>query len=338
MVIHINGRFLSQPITGVQQYARRFSRYLIHQSKEIKIITPSNSTDATDWNVIKIGKFMGHAWEQWALPAYLKKQKHPLLINFCNTAPISYTPQVITIHDLAFRAHPRTFHPVFVAYYSWLIPKIAKKAALILTVSETIAEELCHSFKVSSSKIQIIYNTAEIVTNTSPREKLMLSVGTIQPRKNYRLMLDAFLRCSDDWNWIIVGGISSNFRSDKDLIRELKSHPRIYILSNISEEELSLLYSKASLLLSASMYEGCNLPVLEAIQHGCPALVSNIPVHRELYTGRAVFFEINTPHAAAALAECINTHHSSNTQSPTPIQKFTMAVQGAELWRTLRKL
>lgn len=338
MVIRINGRFLTQPITGVQQYARRFSKYLLHQSNEIKIITPSNPTDSTDWRAIQIGKLNGHAWEQWSLPAYLKMQNHPLLINFCNTAPLSYMPQVITIHDLAFRTHPQMFHPVFVAYYNWLIPKIANKATRILTVSETIADEISLSFKVSSSKIQVVYNTAEIVSNTHPREKLILSVGTIQPRKNYRLMLDAFLRCSDDWQWVIVGGISFNFRSDKALIHQLKSHPRIHILTNIPEKELSRLYSKASLLLSASMYEGCNLPVLEAIQHGCPALISNIPVHRELYTGRAVFFEIHHPNAAAALAERINTYPSSNNQLPSPIQKFTMAIQGPELWRILQEL
>lgn len=338
MVIHINGRFLTQPITGVQQYARRFSKYLLQKSNEIKIITPSNATDAADWGAIKAGILNGQAWEQWSLPAYLKKQNHPLLINFCNTAPLSYTPQVITIHDLAFRTHPHTFHPVFVAYYNWLIPKIISKAARILTISETMADEISHNLKVSSSKIQVIYNTAEIVSNKHSREKLILSVGTIQPRKNYRLMLDAFLRCYDDWRWIIVGGISSNFRTDNALIHELKSHPRIHILTNIPEEELNRLYSKASLLLSASMYEGCNLPVLEAIQHGCPVLISNIPVHRELYTGQADFFEIYQSDAAAALAERINTNYSSNAQSPSPIQKFTMVVQGAELWRTLREL
>lgn len=338
MVIRINGRFLTQPITGVQQYARRFSKYLLHRSNEIKIITPSNAKDTTDWRPIITGKLNGHAWEQWLLPAYLNKHNHPLLINFCNTAPLTYRPQVITIHDLAFRNHPHSFHPVFVAYYNWLIPKIISKAARILTISETMADQISLSFKVPSSKIQVIYNTAEIVPNTHPREKLILSVGTIQPRKNYRLMLDAFLRCSDDWRWVIVGGISSNFRTDKALIHELKSHPRIHILTNITEAELSRLYSKASLLLSASMYEGFNLPVLEAIQHGCPALVSNIPVHRELYTSRADFFELKQPDAAAALAERINSYHTSNAKSPSPIQKFTMAVQGAELWRTLRKL
>ncbi|MCX7743866.1 MAG: glycosyltransferase family 4 protein [Flavobacteriales bacterium] len=338
MVIRINGRFLTQPITGVQQFARRFSKYLMQQDDDIKIVTPSKSIISTDWKTIQTGKFFGHAWEQWSLPAYLKKQNHPLLINFCNTAPLNYQPQVITIHDLAFRHYPNTFHPLFSAYYNWLIPKIANKAIRIFTVSETMADEICCSFKIPSSNIQVIYNTAEIVSNTHTREKFILSVGTIQPRKNYRLMLDAFLKCSNDWQWVIVGGFSSNFHTDKALIYKLKTHPRIQLLNNIQEEELSLLYSKASVLISASFYEGYNLPVLEAIQHGCPVLISNIPVHRELYSGRAEFFEIHQSNAAATLAERINTYNLSYIKSPAPHQKFTMAVQGLQLWRALQKL
>lgn len=338
MVIRINGRFLTQSVTGVQQYARRFSKYLIKLDEGIKMITPINSANKAEADIIQTGGLNGHAWEQWNLPFYLNKQNHPLLINFCNTAPRYYKPQVVTIHDLAFRHYPQSFHPAFTAYYNWLIPRIARNAARILTVSETVADEINHCYKIPASKIRVIYNTAEIVKAKHSRENFMLSVGTIQPRKNYRLMLDAFNLCADNWRWVIVGGVSSNFRSDKNLMHELKTHPRIQIIENIPEDELNSLYSKASVLVSASVYEGCNLPVLEAIQHGCPVLVSDIPVHRELYAGRAEFFRINQPEAAAALAEQINSYNPTYKQQPDPIQKYTLKVQGPELWRTLQEL
>ncbi len=338
MVIRINGRFLTQPLTGVQQYARRLSKYLTQLDEEVKIITPVNSSNKLEAAIVQAGRINGVAWEQLFLPSYLKKYNHPLLINFCNTAPLIYQPQVVTIHDLAFKLYPHTFHPVFAAYYNWLIPRICRNATIILTVSQTVADEINHYYKIPASKIRVIYNTAEIVKTKHYRENYMLSVGTIQPRKNYRLMLDAFKLCRNDWHWIIVGSISSNFRYDKNLIYELKSHPRIKIIENISEEELSLWYHKASVLVSASIYEGCNLPVLEAIQHGCPVLISDIQVHRELYSGKAQFFRIDQPEAAAELAERINTCNPTNKQPPDPIQKFTLDVQGPELWRSLHKL
>jgi len=338
MVIRINGRFLTQPVSGVQQFARRFSTYLTELDEGIKIITSVNSLNKAQAAIIQTGKINGHIWEQLFLPAYLKKQNRPLLINFCNTAPLFYQPQIVTIHDLAFKFFPHTFHPVFASYYNWLIPQIARKALKILTVSETVADEINHYYKIPASKIRVIYNTAEIVTAKHSRENFMLSVGTIQPRKNYRLMLDAFHRCTDHWRWVIVGGVSSNFRLDKTLMHELKTHPRIQIMENIREDELSTLYSKASVLVSASVYEGCNLPVLEAIQHGCPVLVSDIPVHRELYHGRAQFFRIDQPKAAAALAEQINSFNSTYKHQPNPIQKYTLEIQGTELWRTIQEL
>lgn len=338
MSLVINGRFLTQPLTGVQQYARRFSNYLTKLDDGIQIITPANLANQTEADIIQTGSLNGHAWEQWSLPFYLNKQNHPLLINFCNTAPLYYKPQVVTIHDLAFRHYPHSVHPLFAAYYNWLIPRIARNAARILTVSETIADEINHYYKIPASKIRVIYNTAEIVTANHRRENFILSVGTIQPRKNYRLMLDAFHRCTNNRHWVIVGRFSSNFRSDKNLMHELKTHPRIHIMENIREDELNTLYSKASVLVSASVYEGCNLPVLEAIQHECPVLVSDIPVHRELYSGKAEFFQIDQPEAAAALAEQINTYIPTYKQQPHTIQKYTMKVQGPELWRTLQEL
>lgn len=338
MVIRINGRFLTQPVSGVQQFARRFSTYLTELDEGIKIITSVNSLNQAESAIIQTGKINGHIWEQLFLPAYLKKQNRPLLINFCNTAPLFYQPQIVTIHDLAFKFFPHTFHPVFASYYNWLIPQIARKALKILTVSETVADEIIHSYKIPVSKIQVIYNTAEIEISHHTREKFILSVGTIQPRKNYRLMLDAFKQCTSDWRWIIVGSVSSNFRNDKYLIYELRSHPRIQIKENICEEELNILYNKASVLISASIYEGFNLPVLEAIQHGCPVLVSDIPVHRELYSGRAQFFRFDQPKAAAALAEQINSFNSTYKHQPNPIQKYTLEIQGTELWRTIQEL
>ncbi|MCZ2339090.1 MAG: glycosyltransferase [Chitinophagales bacterium] len=148
-------------------------------------------------NVSKKGLFRGHTWEQISLPYALRKQKTPLLLNLCNTAPVNYKNQIITLHDLAFIHHPQSLSPVFRAYYQWLIPLITRKALAIITISETIADEIQHVYRIPSSRIHIIYNTAEKKQmRPNNRKDFSLSVGSIQYRKNYQTIYDAFVRAN----------------------------------------------------------------------------------------------------------------------------------------------
>ena len=328
MVTTVNGRFLTQPLTGVQTYAIRFSSYLNEKLEDVRWIVQPSDHIHTTLPLIQTGRLKGHTWEQISLPIHLKKIGSPLLINFGNTAPANYSNQFITIHDLGFIKFPEGYSSWFTMYYRALIPVLIRKNKKIITVSETIANEIQNTYRVKDHQIEVIYNSAEINTTKLPKENFILSVGSIQPRKNYRKMYEIFLQCDEKYQWVIIGSSYSIFRHDQELLQLLNTHPRIEMIENISDEKINQYYAQASLLLSASKYEGCNLPVLEAIQHGLPVFISDIPVHRELYQRHANFFSLND--SPDDIANRINQLINSES-SVLPIEKYTIQEQGEKL-------
>ncbi|MCZ2444003.1 MAG: glycosyltransferase family 4 protein [Flavobacteriales bacterium] len=332
MVTAINGKFITQALSGVQTYARRYTTYLQYFSYPCEILSPIAKDPLLEINVSKKGLFRGHTWEQISLPYALRKQKTPLLLNLCNTAPVNYKNQIITLHDLAFIHHPQSLSPVFRAYYQWLIPLITRKALAIITISETIADEIQHVYRIPSSRIHIIYNTAEKKQmRPNNRKDFILSVGSIQYRKNYQTIYDAFVRANTGNRWIIVGSTSTIFTKNRKLLDLLRSHPLIEIREHISYEELDRLYAEAGILVTASHYEGCNLPVLEALQSGCPVIASDISAHRELYGDAVQFFNPNDSGMLASLLS--NKVTVANTTFPI----YTMEEQGPLLIKLLER-
>ena len=101
MNIVVNARFLSQHITGVQRFAIEISKELNKMDAQVRFIAPSNIIHkdiANELGAEPIGRLSGHLWEQIVLPKYLKGLGSPLLVNFCNTAPLNYSNNIVTIH------------------------------------------------------------------------------------------------------------------------------------------------------------------------------------------------------------------------------------------------
>lgn len=122
-----------------------------------------------------------------------------------------------------------------------------------------------------------------------------LMVGTIEPRKGHRLILDAMeelWQAGLDWNLVIVG--KQGWSMD-DFALRLSKHPeketRLFVLGHISDEYLERIYAKADCLIAASEAEGFGLPLVEAAHHGVPVLARDIPVFREVGGEYAMYFD-----------------------------------------------
>jgi glycosyltransferase involved in cell wall biosynthesis len=147
------------------------------------------------------------------------------------------------------------------------------------------------------SELSIDSDDAELPAILLKNEPFFLLVGSIEPRKNYQLVLDAFehlWREGKTTNLVIVGG--HGWKSEAFLNR-LQTHPlykkRIFLLTRTTDGELALLYRKTAALIIASVAEGFGLPIVEAFQHGAKVICSDIPVFREIATDRAVFFDVS---------------------------------------------
>lgn len=295
VTIYINGRFLSQQITGVQQFAFEICRYLQYADLDLVLLVPKDVTvphALSHLRSITVGKSAGYRWEQIELPLFLKKQGSPLLINFCNTAPLLYRNQWVTIHDLAFMHHPEWFSKSFAKVYRFLIPKIARRSLKVFTVSKTIRKQLMETFELPENRIEILYNgiSHDLMNATptgNPRKKMILTVSSINPRKNLATLIDAFHKSNlHEYELVIVGAKSNVFAAE-----DAKHHPedRIRYAGYINNHELARLYQEAALFVSLSYDEGFGIPVLEALHSGCQVLLSDIDVYRECFGDVALF-------------------------------------------------
>ncbi len=310
MPVYVNARFLTQPFSGVQHYARTLSLALREKMPDLVFLTCreiSHPDLAGKLNAVPIGRFKGPAWEQTELPAWLKKAGSPLLVNLCNTAPFAYLNQINTIHDLAFEQDEPWFSRRFTWYYRWLMPRVARNCRKLITVSRFSAGELNRIYGIPETSISVIPNslsgefTGLIQSDRSvvPETPYFLAAGNLDPRKNLKTVCSAFIRLNRTGiKLLIAGRKSTNFR-DHGLLPEFLQHPRIEWLNGVSDERLVSLYKNARALINLSLYEGFGLNNLEAMACGCPLMLSDIPVFREVCAAAADYVPADDPAAAA---------------------------------------
>ncbi|MES2780721.1 MAG: glycosyltransferase family 1 protein [Bacteroidota bacterium] len=309
--VFINARFLTQQITGVQQFAFEICRYLQCGEIEFTLLIPKgcNIPKALSHLPHKVvGKNQGYVWEQIELPSFLKKQGSPLLLNFCNTAPLLYTNQWITIHDLAFMHHPEWFSKSFAKVYRFLIPRIAKKSRRVFTVSRTVQQQLQSILGIPAANIELLFNgihhdLLQIPRNQNrSRQKYILTVSSINPRKNLQTLIEAFaLSGLAEYELIIVGAKNAVFGK-----QSITVPPHVRFVGYIPNEELARLYMEAALFVSLSYDEGFGIPALEALYCGCPVLLSDIDTYRECFGEVALFTSpFDAQQAAGALLKAI---------------------------------
>jgi len=281
-MIAINSRFLTQKITGTQRFAIEISLQLKKLMPDTVFVSPKNilhTKIADELNVKTIGINIGHLWEQLDLPLHLKRLGNPLLLNLVNTAPLSYMNQIIAIHDLAFLRHPEWFSKKFYLFYKTLIPKIAKKARRIITVSNFSKIEIVNLLKISSQKVEIIYNGISEKFFFDPsikKENFILAVSSLDPRKNFKNLILAFKGLDlRDYKLVIVGSENKVF-SNVEIRNLIKKIPNVEFTGYVSDDKLVKLYQKAKLFVYPSLYEGFGIPPLEAMACGTPVVVSNV--------------------------------------------------------------
>lgn len=276
-MLTINARFLTQNITGVQRFA-------IEISKEFKKIYGNSIHFVAPYNILHhdlarelsaevVGLNKGHLWEQIDLPLYLKTNSSPLLINLANTAPLFYTNKAVTVYDLAFYHHPEWFSRSFARVYNFLIPRILKKSRWVFTDSEFIKNEMHDIYGIDREKIDVVYGApADIFKSVDlMREPFALAVGSIDPRKNLKPLIELFARYPE-YRLVVVGQQNRVFAS-----MNLENLPdNISFTGYVSDDELVALYNRASVFVYPSLYEGFGIPPLEAQACGCPVICSKM--------------------------------------------------------------
>lgn len=293
----INGRFLTQKSTGVQRVATEISKYLSqHYKEEIVFLCPNKpllNPVAQSLNCVKIGYFSGYFWEQIELPFYLFKKKVSLLVNFCNTAPVLFRKNLIVIHDMAIKENKKWFNWKFALIYNILFYFNLKNALKIITVSNFSKGEILKFYpEINESKIEVVYLASFIIFNEERNEKsdYFIVVNSLNARKNIKVVLEAFKHLdSKKYKLKIIGDYFNSIFNEDYYIHG----SNVTFLNEISDDELKKYLSEAKAFINASFYEGFGLSALEAMSVYTPCILSDIPVHRELYNNKALFFNPN---------------------------------------------
>jgi glycosyltransferase involved in cell wall biosynthesis len=236
------------------------------------------------------------AWEQVVLPFAAWRAHLDLLFCPVNISPVfAPCPAVIAIHDLIFLRYPASYHPLKQRYLNIMTRRSARHAAHVITVSENTRQDVIRLLGISPSRVTAVPNgVSEHFTPVASSEReafrarqgvdgrLILHVGTLEPRKNLVMLLQAFARVAKTPGFedttLAIGGSKGWYYDEIFATAErlgLTASGRVRFLGRVPDDELPLWYNIAAVCVYPSLYEGFGLPPLEAMACGTPVVVSN---------------------------------------------------------------
>ncbi len=235
----------------------------------------------------------------------LLKEKADLLISYSNhSLALLFNKTILFIHDLAPIKYAKFFTHSARFFYPITTKLACKKALKIITVSETIRKEIIEYTGITPSKIDVIYPSLnkELINKPLKKskveipEKYLLSISTLEPRKNYITAIRAFKKVSIEFpklKYLIIGKKGWYYDKIFKVVDELKLQNKVVFLGYQDDETTSNILKKASALVYLSEYEGFGMPPMEAINFKIPVIISDIPVLKEVYKDVATFVDLN---------------------------------------------
>ncbi len=201
-------------------------------------------------------------------------------------------PTILTVHDLSFLHYPDTFTPSLVNYLNSVVPWSVARASHILADSQATKNDLVNLWEVADEKVTVLYSGVSgrfrPVTDkkqlTAVRQKYdlgevpyLISVSTLQPRKNFQMLIRAFKPVAEQLphNLVIAGGKGWLYEEMLAEVAKQDLEGRVKFIGFVADGDLPALYSDAALMVFPSLYEGFGLPLLEAMACGVPVLSSD---------------------------------------------------------------
>lgn len=287
----INGRFLTQPVSGVQRYGVEILQSLdrlivgghgLARNLDLEVIVPPSAIDVPKLEAIRVRRFgaaKGHVWEQTMLPFAVRGG----LISLCNTGPIAVRKHIVCVHDVNTRLVPQSYSRNFRTLYRLLIPAIGKTAEYISTVSTYSARQIHRLGIAQPRKTVVIGNGHEHALSWVPAHSektraaagpnTIVVIGAGAPHKNIGLLLSIADRLAE-------AGFKLALVGTRDLrifgaAPSASAHGNVHALGRLTEGEIAALLQDSLCLAFPSIVEGFGLPPIEAMALGCPTVVSN---------------------------------------------------------------
>jgi glycosyltransferase involved in cell wall biosynthesis len=280
-------------IRNLQQIDRK-NEYVVFCNKGVKDDT---IVESPNFQINKFSALTYADWEQLYLPLEVKKQKLDLLHCTANTAPLRCKiPILLTLHDIIYLENVNfkgtAYQNLGNLYRRWLVPKIAKKASLILTVSQFEKENILRRLQLQEDKVEVLYNGVSPQFNANyPAQQIeafrnqyslpsqyIMFLGNTAPKKNTFNVIKAYVDlCTEFHNEIPMVLLDYRKELVVKILEELKQPGllnRFIFPGYVPHHQIPLMYNAATVFLYPSLRESFGLPILEAMACGTPVITS----------------------------------------------------------------
>ena len=310
---------------GIGRYARELIRALARgdRANQYVLFVPRDAQDDLlqfDWpsnfsirRAPLTERYLAALWHRARVPLPIEW--------FVGNVAVLYSPdfilpptrarrKIVTVHDLSYVRVPECFPAPLLNYLNRAVPPSVARADLILADAASTQRDLIDAYRVPREKIKVLYSGVDArfgpevaeesqarvraLTNNQP---YLLAVGTLQPRKNYVRLIEAFAKILNsqlsisNLQLVIAGGRGWMCDDVFAAVERLNVRDRVLFPDFVSDDDLPALYAGATLFIYPSLYEGFGLPIAEAMACGAPVVTSDASSLPEVAGDAAVYFD-----------------------------------------------
>ena len=257
-------------------------RRQVETSSQLQFVYPQNRPLSIQRSLWRISSIVGD----------LKRQHVSLFHGLTGELPRGIhqagIPSVVTIHDLIFMRHPEYYHWLDTRIYEWKFRYTCREANRIIAISNRTKQDIIELGGVSDDKIDVIYQScsprfagevapdqiAEVLSHYQLPRRFILSVGSIEERKNIALAVNALHHLPDDIHLVAVGKPT---KYSEQILQRISGTPlaqRVHFLHGVPDNHLHALYRAAEVFVYPSRYEGFGIPIIEAIHSRLPVVAA----------------------------------------------------------------
>ena len=265
------------------------------------------------------------------------------------------THSVLTVFDLSFARYPNLTMPGMQRYLTRVVLRSACRADRVIAISEATKADLCDLYSIDPRRISVVYPGVE--PRFHPAEEpaaeravraryglgdgpFILTVGTLQPRKNHARLVEAFARIGPRYRLVIAGGRGWAYQEVSERVAQLGLDDRVIFPGYVDDADLPGLYRAASALAYPSLYEGFGLPVLEAMACGTPVMAADTSSLPEVVGEAGLLVDpLDVDALAGALVRLLEDEPLRARLREQGIRQaadFTWARAAAETWEIYR--
>lgn len=333
--IGFDGKRAANNLTGLGNYSRSLIEQLARQFPENKYFVYSPKVKSSKQidtffeqeNIqLKLPSKSNFLWRSFNILKDLKHDGIQLFHGLSHEIPFSIQKteikSIVTIHDLIFLRFPKYYKFIDRKLYKWKSQSACKYADKIIAISEKTKADIVEFYEINPEKIEVIYQTCDdsfktfldqsvldkIRLNYKLPEKYILNVGTIEERKNLKLIVQALKTVNEDYKLVVIGKQTPYFKSVEEEIEKLGLKNRILFLKNIPFADLPGIYQLATVFVYPSFYEGFGIPIIEALSSGIPTIAATGSCLEEAGGPTSIYISpVDSPSLSSAINQVLES-------------------------------